>query len=299
MTLVQAYNEFMLDKKAQGITDKSLVSYKDILHIFIDYIGENIPIESIGINDMRKYAIMLRNKKLSQATQATYMRNVKIFMRWIQDEYGLAFDAKKIRVPKSPKKKVKIYDNGDIEHIFSGIKSKVEWIEIRNKAMVALMLDSGLRQCELCRLKRADINQKEKYIIVYGKGNKERYVPIGEFALNILNAYYAICPYDGGCVFYNLDGSPLSGNAVRLFTHRLQRELGFKFTSHALRHNFATHYIMDNLEERNTSGVYDLSIIMGHESIETTKSYEHLAHEIIAVKSSNSHLDKVFALSGA
>lgn len=112
----------------------------------------------------------------------------------------------------------------------------------------------------------------------------------------MLAQYYSVCPYQSDFVFVNQDGSILTGNAVRLFTYRLQKKLGFKFSSHGLRHNFATNYILDNLEDRHTSGVYDLSILMGHESVETTKRYEHIAHELIAAKAHNSHLYKNMAL---
>ncbi|MEG1145070.1 MAG: hypothetical protein RSE05_06865, partial [Clostridium sp.] len=70
--------------------------------------------------------------------------------------------------------------------------------------------------------------------------------------------------------------------------------LPFKFSSHKLRHNFATNYCIDHVRETGKSDVYDLSILMGHESIETTKKYEHFTHEIIASENSISHLDNVY-----
>lgn len=294
MTLQEAYDEFIFNKRAQGLSDKSLKSYNNILHIFLEYAGINTDINAIDLKGVQQFSINLRDRKLSKASVSTYMRNAKIFLRWIYDEYGLSFDPKKIKVPKAPKKKARIYSNTEIEEIFNSIQSPIHWITLRNRAMVALMLDCGIRQCELCRLRRSDIDLAGGCMKVYGKGDKERFVPVGSQALAMLAQYHLACPYQIDFVFVNKDGSPLTGNAVRLFTYRLQKKLGFKFSSHGLRHNFATHYIMDNLEERHTSGVYDLSILMGHESVETTKRYEHIAHELIAVKAHNSHLDKVY-----
>lgn len=294
MTIQDTYNEFIFSKRAQGLTDKSIDSYNNMLHIFIDYFGPDRNIDTLDFKSIQQFAIDLRSRSLSKASVSTYMRNAKIFLRWVSDEYGLSFDPKKIKVPKSPKKNAHIYSDDEIQQIFDSIQSPVSWISARNCAMVALMLDCGIRQCELCGLQRSDVDFVNRHMKVYGKGDKERFVPIGSLALDLLDRYYALCPYQNDTVFVKKDGSPLSNNAVKLFTYRLQKKLGFKFSSHGLRHNFATHYILDNLEERHTSGVYDLSILMGHESIETTKRYEHIAHELIAVKSCNSHLDKVY-----
>ena len=294
MTILEAYNEFIFNKQAQGLTDKSINSYHNMLHIFIDYFGPDRDIDSLDFKSIQQFAIDLHSRSLSKASISSYMRNAKIFLQWVSNEFGLAFDPKKIRIPKCPKKKAHIYSDDEIQQIFNSIQSPVLWISARNCAMVALMLDCGIRQCELCGLRRSEIDVANKCMKVYGKGDKERFVPIGSLALDLLSRYYSVCPYQNAMVFLNKDGSPISHNAVKLFTYRLQKKLGFKFSSHGLRHNFATHYILDNLEERHTSGVYDLSILMGHESIETTKRYEHIAHELIAVKSCNSHLDKVY-----
>lgn len=297
MTLQDAYDDFILDKRAQGLAEKSLESYANILHVFLEYIGTSRDIDTLELIHVKQYSIDLRSRALSKATLSTYIRNAKIFLVWIHEEYGLSFDPSRIKVPKSPKKKARIYSSEEIQHIFASIETSIPWITARNRAMVALMLDSGIRQCELCRLKRADIEMGVRRMKVYGKGDKERYVPVGAFALNALSQYFSLCPYDGENVFFNRNGTPLTGNAVRIFTYRLQQTLQCDFTSHGLRHNFATNYIVDSLEEKNTTGVYDLSILMGHESIETTKKYEHFAHELIAIKSNNSHLDKVYNIA--
>lgn len=294
MTLLNAFNEFILDKRAQGLADKSVESYTNALHVFIKYVGADTEVHDISHLHVKKYSIDLRSRKLSPATISTYLRNAKIFLRWIQEEYGLSFDPSKIKVPKSPKKKVHIYSDAEIRQIFASIRTSVPWITARNCAMVALMLDSGIRQCEVRDLMKSDVDPQRFIMKVRGKGSKERYVPIGKFALKFLENYYSLCPYSSRYVFLGNDGKPISANAIKLFTYKLQRQLSFEFSSHRLRHNFATNYCLDSLELKNTTGVYDLSIIMGHSSIETTKRYEHLAHELIAVNSCVSHLDKMY-----
>lgn len=297
MTLKDAYDDFILDKRAQGLADKSIESYENALHVFIEYIGTDVNIQSIEHRHVKRYSIDLQTRDLSTATISTYMRNTKILLRWIYDEFGLSFDPARIKVPKSPKKKVHIYSDEEIRQIFACIRTSVPWLTARNNAMVALMLDSGIRQCEVRGLLRSDIDSGRGIMKVCGKGAKERYVPVGKFALKFLDNYLAQCPFQSQYVFLGNDGKAISANAIKQFTYKLQRQLPFEFSSHRLRHNFATNYCLDSLIQKKTTGVYDLSIIMGHASIETTKRYEHLAHELIAVNSCISHLDKMYEKS--
>lgn len=132
-------------------------------------IGADLGIETIDLKTVQQFSIDLRNRKLSRASISTYMRNTKIFLRWVYDEYGLSFD---------PKKQAHIYSDKEIAEIFNSIQSAIPWITLRNRAMVALMLDCGIRQCELCRLRRSDIDSVNRCMEVYGKGDKERFVPV-------------------------------------------------------------------------------------------------------------------------
>lgn len=200
MTLQEAYDEFIFSKRAQGLTDKAIESYHNILHIFIDYFGSDRDIDSLTFKDVQQFSIDLRSRSLSKASVSTYMRNAKIFLRWVSEEYGLSFEPKKIKVPKSPKKKTHIYSDDEIHEIFDSIHSPISWISARNCAMVALMLDCGIRQCELCSLQRSDIDTASNCMKVYGKGDKERFIPVGSLALDLLNRYYALCPYQIRCL---------------------------------------------------------------------------------------------------
>lgn len=141
-----------------------------------------------------------------------------------------------------------IYTDAEILKIFEQCTTSVPWITAHNRAIIAFMFDSGLRQLEVCGILKENIDTDRMVLKV-------------------------------------------TGNAIRLFVYRLEHKLGFSLSSHKLRHNFATNFCLDNLEQKGTSNVYDLGIIMGHESIETTKKYEHFAHEFVAVKNSISHLD--------
>lgn len=295
MTLQESLNDFLLQKKIAGVSPATLSDYQNFLTIMVKAVGPLTPLESLSYQTISNYILSLYERPLSRSTVATYIRNTRIFLRWVYHEYGLSFNPSKIKVPKSPKKIVHIYTDTEIQYLFSCIQTSIPWITARNSAIISLMLDSGIRQKEVCGLQKANIDKERRIMKVTGKGAKDRLVPLGYIASLFMDDYLSQCPYpDTAYVFVDRLGRPLSGNAVRVFVNRLQKKLPFDLSSHKLRHNFATNYCVDNLRKNGNSCVYDLSILMGHESMETTKKYEHFAHEILAVENNHSHLDKVF-----
>ena len=296
MTLQETLDDFLYQKRLAGLESGSVHNYRATLSLMVSYIGTGLPLESVSYASVADYILSVYDKPISKATASSYIRNVRIFFRWASVEHGLSFDPLKIKVPKSPKKNVHIYSDSEVRLIFSLVATSVPWITARNRAIVALMLDSGLRQFEVCGLLHENVDKERQIMKVSGKGAKDRVVPLGRMSVEFLNDYKRKCPFtDSPYVFLDRRGNKLSGNAIRLFVYRLEKNLPFKLSSHKLRHNFATNFCIDNMREKGNTCVYDLSILMGHESIETTKKYEHFAHEIIAAENSISHLDGVFS----
>ena len=277
-----------------GLQPGSLRNYYVTISYMINHIGVQIPLETVSFEMVQEYLYYILKRPISRATLSSYIRNARIFLTWIYNEHGLSFNPVKIKVPKSPKKNVHIYNETEISQIFVLFSASLPWITARNKAIVGLMLDSGLRQCEISNLRKIDVDRERMVIKITGKGAKDRMVPLGKFSCVLLDNYISLCPYpENDFIFIDRRGNALSGNAIRLFLYRLEKQLPFKLSSHKLRHNFATNYCVDHVKLTGKSDVYDLSILMGHESIETTKRYEHFAHEIIAAENSISHLDLV------
>lgn len=295
MILREALEDFLFQKKLAGLESGSIKNYRATLSLMVSFIGPDMPLESVSYSAVTNYILSVYDKPISKATASSYIRNIRIFFRWASAEHKISFDPLKIKVPKSPKRNVHIYSDSEIRLIFSLVATSVPWITARNRAIVALMLDSGLRQFEICGLLHENIDRERQVMRVSGKGAKDRVVPLGRISVRLLNDYHEKCPYtDSPYVFLDRRGNKLSTNAIRLFVYRLEKHLPFKLSSHKLRHNFATNFCIDNMRTKGNTCVYDLSILMGHESIETTKKYEHFAHEIIAAENNISHLDGVF-----
>ncbi len=150
--------------------------------------------------------------------------------------------------------------------------------EIRDKAMLETMYASGLRVSELLSLELGNINFQQGYIKTKGKGNKERIIPIGEFALQYLSLYFSkvrnISPYyRSKYVFLNNSGQPLSRQffwkRIKIYAHRAGIEIDI--SPHTLRHSFATHLL------ENGANLKHVQEMLGHSKIETTQIYTHVS----------------------
>lgn len=299
MTLQEAFDNFILSRQLNDLSPKTIYAYRSFVYPFIASVSPDKPFLDIQQSDIQEYIFKLLKKPLSKSTRATYIRHVKIFLRWAQDEYGASYDAKKVKIPKSPKREVRIYTEAEVNAIFDSVSAESEWLVLRNKCIIALMYDSGLRQSEVCTLRRSKISYADNRMVVLGKGDKERTVPIGKLTQHYMKAYTAQCPYRSERFFVTRRGEPLTGNAVKLMVAKLADKLPFELSSHKLRHNFATNYCIDQYEHNRQVDIYRLMYLMGHEDVETTQRYLHFAYEVIASRDSVSHLDKLSLMDGS
>lgn len=293
MTISDAFHCFIRSRRLKGCGDKTIDSYKNLISVFVKHIGADFLLEDISPDDLEDFVDELYSRPLSKSSVASYIRNTRIFLSWCEKKYNIKCYASELPVPRSPKKVLEPYSPDDLALIFRTISTCSEWLTARNCSMVALMYDSGIRQKEVCLLKVRDISFSDCRMKVYGKGSKERFVPIGKLSIQYLKEYLTIRPYDSEYVFLCYHGDPISPGAIKSMTWDLQQLLPFEFSSHRLRHNFATNFLLDQYEERGQIDIYQLMSVMGHESINTTRRYLHEVNNLIAVNSSISHLDKV------
>lgn len=296
MTLNIAFENFILSKRLQGCSKKTLKCYAQAVHPLVVFLGTDLDISAVTRSRYNDYIAILVSKNHSRSTLSSYVRQLKVFLRWLESEYGLDLETSKLKVPRAYKKMVHIYTDQEIETIFSTISAESEWLTVRNQAMVALMLDSGLRQQEVATLQSADISWQRCTLKVTGKGSKERVVPFGQYSKYFMLKYRKLCPYSEDYFFVGRRGDVVTTDSVKHFIYKLAKKLPFEFSSHRLRHNFATNYCLNQYEKYGQVDLYRLMILMGHEDIETTRLYLHHANQIIASITAISHLDKVLKL---
>lgn len=294
MKFSKAFEEFIEYHTLAYHSDKTIETYCGHLTRFLKFSSVE-ELSEITEDVIKQYTLSLLSQKLSPSTVRSYLSHLRAFFHWSSEKgYMSPKLYKSMVLPKPGKKVVKVYNPDEIREIFGTIKAFPLWIQTRNRLIVALMIDSGLRQNEVSTIRVDAIDFELATVKVHGKGRKERFVPLGNLTQRLLAAYISSCPYkEGEYLFKDKVGSPLTNNAIKLFISKLQRKLGYPVSSHKLRHNFATNYVLDQYDAHNHVDIYRLMTLMGHEDVITTQNYIHVAQQIIACKSNISHLDQL------
>lgn len=311
MKLSDAINFFIKTKQLEGLKHKSIENYKMFLNYFLKSIGD-INLKDLSYTQIDDYQFKLLERNLSRATIATYNRHLKSFFRFIEKQPLIRKHLNKIiykkdhqlfseqiKVCKSPTRRCLILNPKEIKTVF-GVAKQIytEPLRTRNLLILALMLDCGLRQQEVINLTYGRINLKDKLINVYGKGSKERIVPFGKYTQTLLIKYINQCRCRHSNdkkrpLLYTATGLPINNNIIKLMVNKLSKISNIKFSSHTLRHNFATNWCIDEYNRCKTIDIYRLKLLMGHEDLKTTFKYLHMAEEIIISQNHISHLDYI------
>jgi len=201
------------------------------------------------------------------------MAALRSFYRYLEKE-ELA-DGAALRVVRSPKLPHTlprpISEEDASRTIEEAGENAVPWIAARDAALLTLLYGTGLRISEALRLKRGDSPLGES-LVVLGKGNKERVVPVLDAVREAVNAYAAVVPFSGeksSPLFLSRRGKPMSSRDAQGLLQRLRGRLGLpaSATPHALRHSFATHLLKHGGDLRSVQE------LLGHASLSTTQKY--------------------------
>lgn len=275
MTLKNALREFLITQQLRGNSDKTVVYYLNCVEPMIDYLGEKTQVSELTLESLREYSLYLKNRGISSNSFKTYLKGVKAYLSWLYQEGYTAEDfGALLKLPKAQRKTIDVLTPHEIESLFKCFDVK-NYKDLRNCCICALMLDSGLRKSEVVSLKLDDVHIFEGYIIVTGKGNKQRLVPIGNHTKKYLIKYISQRPQgaDSDSVFLTKDNLPITQSVIdRLFKTLKSRQdlLTPRIHAHLLRHTFATNYL------ENGGNIYALQLILGHTSLEMEKKYVHL-----------------------
>jgi integrase/recombinase XerD len=142
---------------------------------------------------------------------------------------------------------------------------------LRDRTMLELLYATGLRVSELVSLKRSDINMEGGFLVASGKRSKQRIVPLGSFARQIVREYLKVVGVPGSFLFANRQGAPLTRQTVWKIIRKYAARVTSRHVSpHTLRHTFATHLLEGGADLRS------VQILLGHEDISTTQIYTHV-----------------------
>lgn len=278
--LTDAVKNFLEDK-ATYCAAKTLDNYSDHLERFISSVKMPRYAEELTPGTIRTYIIGMREEGIRSVTIQSYMRSVKVFCRWLQDEGYLERNiAQGIRLPRAdPKIKQPLTDE-EAKAIDS------ELPETRDRIIFHLMLDAGLRESEVCNLKWEDVDLEHDFIKIWnGKYNKNRLVPLCPRLRNWIKFHRSGSAY----LLTGKDGNKLTAESIKQLFQRLKKKTGIpRVHAHLCRHTFATSYIMGggNLEK--------LRVMLGHSDYNVTQIYIRMAAEYEIIKYPIYQLDPVF-----
>ena len=264
----------------RSLADNTIQSYLRDINKLADYCNQlKIDEKNVKVNDIRNFINHLNNDKISARSQARIISGIKAFYKYlILEDYIKDNPTLLIENPKIGLKLPEVLSVNEIEIIISSIDLSKKHGQ-RNKAIIETLYSCGLRVTELINLKISNINFKEEYIKVIGKGNKERLTPIGSNALKYIQIYVnevrihqKINKGHEDIVFLNNRGSKLSRVMIFTLIKNALEKCGIKkkVSPHTFRHSFATHLIEGGADLRAVQEM------LGHESITTTEIYTHL-----------------------
>ena len=272
-------DEFKLDCQLRRLSDRTIKGYYNNTLNFLTYAEKHheiTEVDEIRTVHIKHYIQYLLNKKLAATYINGILKCLRAFFRFaIQEEYICTNPALKVKTQKEPKVLIKAFNDDEVRSLLSAFDYST-FLSARNKMVLAIAFDTGARNTEICDIKREDI--RDNVILIHGKGNKERNVPISPYLRRVMlkyermrNYYFddKVIPYDN--YLLSRTGRPLTKEALEhIFNQANQKAKvrdSIRCSPHTARHYFAQSCLRNGLD------VYSVSRLLGHENINITKRY--------------------------
>lgn len=269
----------------RNFSENTLDAYlRDIkkLRDYAEFDLENTAPFEITYENIQEYLFQRSKKKFSERSQARWISSIKSFFKYlVEDEFRADNPTTLLEGPKLGLYLPDTLSFEDVNRLIAVIKNDTD-LGRRNHCMVEVLYGCGLRVSELIDLKISNINFKESYLKVEGKGDKSRFVPMASFTSKLIKDYirdirskYKINKKCEDILFLNSRGSAMSRVIVFIIIKELTEKAGInkKISPHTFRHSFATHLLQNGADLRY------IQEMLGHSSITTTEIYTHLKNE--------------------
>lgn len=281
MTLSEAFDAYLLElvaQKGDGVLTKA--AYAADLSGFLDYVKDK-PAERVTLADLSGYLKFLYRSGMAPATIIRKGTCLKGLYGFLNAKKVIAVSLVGFRLPKEGLRLPDVLTIEEIQALMAA-PDVSKYTGIRARAMLETAYGAGLRVSELVHLSSDSVNFLSGYVRVFGKGNKERIVPLGEEAIFWIKAWEAAYAKKKGSplsgYLFSVDGKkPLTREAFSLLVTAMAKKAGIskRVTPHTLRHSFATHLL------ENGANLRDVQALLGHAKIQTTQIYTHVAGERI------------------
>jgi len=304
-TVRSCIDEYILDHRSQNHSPKTIEWHTLSLGKLADYLEKQgiTSIEEIEKVHLLGWLSALgkepgaRGKMLAARSVNCYARSMRAFCNWLEAEgYVQITPSNHVRMPRVGKPLIRIIEFDEFERMLNActppheVGPTTDRNAARNRAILWLLWDTGIRLAELCDLRLANFDRAKGVIIVHGKGDKERRIALGRNALRTLLLY--IDRYRPGRdeliemgnanedhVFLSESDFPLTRRGIDMLFQRIRRRSALpkdkRISPHIFRHTFAVRYLMLG------GDIYTLQELLGHEDIATIKNYMHLNDTLV------------------
>ncbi|KXL53404.1 tyrosine recombinase XerC [Anaerotignum neopropionicum] len=278
MQLIHLLDEFLLELKISNKSERTIKTVRNNCTLFIKYVGKEFNVDSVeqlNRNHVKAYVTY----KQSLGLKATYINNIIKNLRMLfnylhQEEYISTNLMKQIKFQKESKVIIQSFTDVEVSRMIK-VYSNENFLNSRNKCIMVMLFDTGIRNSELCDITMKDI--MENAILIHGKGDKQRIVPISPYLQKIMlkheqkRALYIKERYEQEYYFLSQKGKRLTPEAiervVKVCGEQANVRSDIRCSPHTCRHTYA------QMQLKNGLDVYSLSRILGHENITITKRY--------------------------
>ena len=273
-----------------GASKNTLSAYRSDLKIFSQWLNETSLIE-VNKKLIQDYFLYRQSTKISSSTQSRVLTCLHSFYQFLLDNNLINTDpTEQLSYPKLEKKLPVFLNIQEVEKLLEAPNISSLFGQ-RDRAMLELLYSCGLRVSELINLSYHNINIKEEFIRIHGKGNKERILPMGEIAIDYLTTYESnsrpILLKNGQSDSYFLSNRGKAMSRQNFFyiikAYATQAGIEKPLSPHSLRHAFATHLVQKGADLRS------VQLMLGHSDISSTQLYTHIQNAQLKAQHEKHH----------
>lgn len=280
---IENYTNYLrFEKNASENTIEAYVSDLQKLQDFAEQNLMNITPITISYEHLQEFLYQISKINYSERTQARWISSIKGFFSFLlEDELREDNPSALLETPKLGLYLPDTLSLEEIEKLISATEENTDLAK-RNRCMIEVLYGCGLRVSELTELQISNINFKENYLKIQGKGDKVRFVPLADYTADFIKNYInnirskqKINPKHSDILFLNSRGAQISRQMVFLIIKEIVRKADIQknISPHTFRHSFATHLLQNGADLRF------IQEMLGHSSITTTEIYTHLNTE--------------------
>jgi len=286
------YKEALHYLIACQVESKSPRTIEVYSRVISDFLKFNSPTKPTA-DDIRLFMLQVQSTGVSTHTQHIYFRTLKTFFSWLIGEKIITHSPmQSMKAPRLPSLVIQPFDTDDIKRLLV-VTSGNRFIDFRNRAIILMFLDTGIRLAEMAGLQLGDVDIKKEAVKVTGKGRKERLVRIGKTSQKAILSYMLRRSDSSPQLWLTEERGPLTKDGLNIAIRRLCKRADVHSTKHGVhtfRHTAAINYL------RNGGDQFTLQVMLGHSSLEMTRRYVSTlgAEDMMRVHQTASPVDNLF-----